>query len=520
MEQRLLPNPVQLALQYAGWIDATVQKPIAVAGTDDCLLRSLLSLESRYPLLTRNGAKRLKQLVDVGWMLRASWPRAWSDCVSSWLGSRFFFGHASQLKQATSLTSIVSSQLGRHGRDLPHWPRLMESALRFACRNKSRMLICPGTTLAEIVEHFCLTAGLPTLKALCDDETDFSRWFLHHALDDSLIGQRNTDHEILFISPATGESHASLSETPLQDRLAIVLADRVFSCKIRPAGNLETLVDARLTEARFPCASLMVALDHTQSLARQRRSAQWLSRGAVGWLLSDPHSCKNANLVRCNSSRMSARLARHTQQICSALPGSWHTLHEPDDWPYLVHCTRGLLGPLPEESIASYRNRVLVLGDSIQEQPLETLARICKEQRLRASSTITRTPTRCVSLSAVPLVPLLHRRQFRSHLNRWDWEPYGLLIRRNVLVTMGAQQVLYGGEKEFDALSSEQRPFFQPVYRKNPNAESWASEREWRIIDDLRLDRLPFDSVLIFVRTQFEARQFARTSPWPVLWVE
>ncbi len=518
MNSKLLSNQLLQALQQVGWVDkALAEIPPANPGAEPCLLRILLALETLRPFLRRDGATRLSQLVDSGWTLRSAWPRAWSDCVDNWLGSRFFFMHASQLARTTQVTSIVSSQLGRYGRGLPQWPRLIESALRYAKRDNSRLLLCPGTTLAESVEQYCLTTGVPSLKAVWNEKFTFAQWFSSLITKDTLVANRMAAHDHIFISPATRERCQALRETPLQDRVAIGLADRVFSFKIRPGGNLEKLVEARLIENCFPSGTLFVALEHSLCPGDPKSSARWLSRGAVGWILQDDRHYQNSNMARCRSA---AGALPWPHQISSPLPAIWRELKEQDSWPYLVHCTRGLSGPLPDESIESFRNRLWTSGDSIDEQPLETLARICREQRLRATSTLTRTDARCVSFSSVPLLPLLRRRKFQSHLKRWDWEPYGLAIRRDALRAMGAQPVIYGGQSDFAELDRELQPFFQPAQRENPSTESWAAECEWRIIDDVRLSNLPPASVLVFVRTRSEAQQLARHSPWPALWVE
>jgi hypothetical protein len=121
----------------------------------------------------------------------------------------------------------------------------------------------------------------------------------------------------------------------------------------------------------------------------------------------------------------------------------------------------------------------------------------------------------------VPLVELLSRRQFRSHLGRWDWEPYGILVRREALERLGARQVIYGDEAEYKQLADQDKPYFQPRGMKNTrNNQDWSSEREWRLLGDLIFAELPSESILVFVGTRTEAQQIARRCQWPVVWKE
>ena len=101
-------------------------------------------------------------------------------------------------------------------------------------------------------------------------------------------------------------------------------------------------------------------------------------------------------------------------------------------------------------------------------------------------------------------------------MNRWDWEPYGLVFCRQSLCKLGARPVTYGDEALFAKLPREEHPFFQPFGK---DSLGWQVEQEWRLLGDLNLRLLPRLSVAVFVRSEAEAVQLSRASPWPVLWV-
>ena len=115
----------------------------------------------------------------------------------------------------------------------------------------------------------------------------------------------------------------------------------------------------------------------------------------------------------------------------------------------------------------------------------------------------------------MPLDELLRRKIFRSHLGRWDWEPFGIMIRRDILERLGARPVIYGTDAEFNDLDHRDRPFFQAAGK----SDQWLSEKEWRLPSSLDLSSLPPDAVRIFVENPKSAHQFAKKFPWPVFWI-
>jgi hypothetical protein len=526
-------------LQRLGWSDeralAEPQQP-QLSHLSDCWFRASLELErSNYgayprPWLNRRGRAALERCIEAGWVLRSTWPRTWHTSVTQWLGERLILGHASLFCDSTPLISLVSSQLGRHGCHYPPWPAWIDGTLRRVQRERGRVLLAPGSTLTDSVEHFANRAALPQAKVEWEQGGDISSWLVRH-LHSLLAGQltpRQT-HQTLFLSPEISPAAVTFQPFPLQDRVSLALADRVWALSLRPGGKLQRLVERRLQDPLYLLGSMFVTLTNQPSLSGKPSTARsqaqrestgqgWLAQGAVGWVVNNPPAAPSSPVRHCrNETSQSAGV----QQWTGPLPAVWRKLKASDTSQYLVHCTRGSVGPLMDESPSSYRERVWLEGVQTVWQPLETLAHISRTGRLRAAAAMTRTESRCVSWSAVPLLPLLQRRTYRSHLARWDWEPYGLLVRRDVLQGLGAREVIYGDEQEFEQLAVCDQPFFQPRSRRDKaSVSSWTDEREWRLLGDLRLHELPPHSILAFVRTQAEAAQCARYFPWPILWVQ
>jgi hypothetical protein len=137
---------------------------------------------------------------------------------------------------------------------------------------------------------------------------------------------------------------------------------------------------------------------------------------------------------------------------------------------------------------------------------------------LIATSELVRGGVPVVSFTATPLSEMGRLRTFRSHLSRWDFEPYGVCIRRDWLQTCGARPVQYGDDSLWSRLPSEERPFFQKTESRTARGKpvDWTAEREWRHVGDVPLDEIPHDAALLFVPSRAEAELLAALSPWAI----
>ena len=120
----------------------------------------------------------------------------------------------------------------------------------------------------------------------------------------------------------------------------------------------------------------------------------------------------------------------------------------------------------------------------------------------------------------MPLVDVARLRTFRVHRGRWDFEPYGICIRRKVLQQAGARPVLYGVETDWNRLNQADRPFFQRRMSENAgtgDSINWSHEREWRVLGNVDLGRVDDESALVFVPSFEEARALLPHCRWPIV---
>ncbi len=106
-------------------------------------------------------------------------------------------------------------------------------------------------------------------------------------------------------------------------------------------------------------------------------------------------------------------------------------------------------------------------------------------------------------------------RRFQSHVARWDWEPYGIMIDRDWLESNGARQVTYIDRATAKQASEEELGFCQVISNES-GSQDWRNEQEWRIAGDVRLSQVPFSKAIVFVPTMADARAIQSLSRWPI----
>ncbi|MCR9291785.1 MAG: hypothetical protein NXI32_03640 [bacterium] len=481
-----------------------------------CWLQWLVAV----PELKPNVKRALREQLAAGFRLatcdlpmHGEAVQPWSGRSLEWIGPRYCFGHHSCLNPTRGISAIVSSRLGRRHAHLPEWPTVLESILRDITRTRSQLLLTPGSTLADAIRDFAAIAEIPTVSLQLPKANESLPAWMKKVLMQPVSKQTQP---MILLSPVALENRSEEKRDPIQDRAAIYLAERLYCLLVRQRGTIERLLDKRLSEGLHATGSIFLRLSEDSSPADR----EWLNRGVVGWyvprITPDAPWIPLQHFIHTECGRATTHTSRpRLRQLTSAIPRAWST-DDIQDWSWLTHCTRSSSGAGPDESEAVQRLRLWQAGREIEQHPLSSLERICRDGRILGSRRLMRSKLRCVSFSAVPLPQLLERRTYRSHLARWDWEPFGLLISRRALQALGAKPVIYGSEADFRQLSADQRPFYQPRGTK----QDWTQELEWRVVGDVDLSALPRDSIRLFTETREQAQRLAERYAWPVFWTE
>lgn len=298
-----------------------------------------------------------------------------------------------------------------------------------------------------------------------------------------------------------------------RDDVVIQMADQVDCVFLRAKGTIEQALRKRL--AARTDASTRIAIDDPPTDKRTCRAVKDLmEHGALGWYCAEGYCPAGYRPAKyCPAVRPLSRRSHHTPSI------RWSS----DDWArrggdsvddgWLVHCTRTCDGPWPGQTLRQHRD-ALLLGDrslalADKHSPLGSLRRILQTRRLIASALASDRTHPVVCFSAVALQTLLKRRRYRPHLHRWDYEPYGIAIRKSVASACGFEPVIYGSPADRRRLKPSQAYRFQAVGR----TYDWTAECEWRSPRDVDLDRLHPSDVRVFVRTRTEAMELPDRFP-------
>lgn len=282
---------------------------------------------------------------------------------------------------------------------------------------------------------------------------------------------------------------SSSGEGLCRDSVLIALADRIDAVYVRRGGTVERCLRSRLQALQD--ASTRIAVSGQRRCAASRL----INQGAIGWYQFKSGPAGTARSVAVSPP--------------PAIDNEW----ESGERRWLVHCTRGVSGAWPGETMRQYRDDVLLGGcRSASRGPLETLVRIIRSGRLLAGAVATRKRYPVVCFSALSLSDLLQQRRFRPQLSRWDYEPYGVAIAMSAAKSIGIRPVIYGPPQQRDEVPRAERYRFHPIGK----TFDWRRECEWRSANTIDLSKLDADDVRVFVKCEDDVSKLPRCR-WKVI---
>ncbi|QDT12213.1 hypothetical protein [Planctomycetes bacterium K23_9] len=275
-----------------------------------------------------------------------------------------------------------------------------------------------------------------------------------------------------------------------RDSVTLFLADRVDALYARRNGKIDDALRKRVE--LFGHSNTRVAVSSLPDCAAK----ELIQCGVVGWFAVD------------NSQRQPRDAIRHGELIADEDQPEW--MHRDGDW--LVHCTRACVGPWPGQTEQQYRDELLLGDDPSTRTPLDTLTRIVRSRRLLAGAVASAKAYPVVCFSAVALSELLVSRSYRQHLKRWDYEPWGIAIRKSAAIKAGIQEVIYGNKETRKKIDPRDQYRFQAAGK----TYDWTAEREWRSSADVGLDTFDRDDVRVYVASEIDRQTIEKHCPWPV----
>ena len=392
------------------------------------------------------------------------------------------------LQNARSFTVLVSSRWGHDPQR--HWDfgqLLMRSAREARCRG-AVLLVADGSAVEPWARRASKLTGAKLLRVGFGEQA------------------HQTRPQVWVKFPAGADIK--------RDEGIITMADRIDALHVRRGGCIQACLAKRLHpksgRSVAPCAVRVGVTGIPASAA-----SNLIEAGAVGWFVSqasDGRDLVDTQKPHEESPRNASGYQRvSVASITRGLSEPRHWLQESGQW--LVHCTRATKGPWPGETVIEYRDTILTHDRRIANRTaLDTLCRIIQSGELVSSAIVSSRRYPVVCWSAVPLLKLLQQRCFRSHIQRWDYEPYGVAVRMTAIRELGGRPVIYGQSGEADKLPVSER------FRHQSAGKSidWRKEKEWRLAGSLSLTSLNPCDVRIFAFDSRLSRSRLVNLPWKV----
>jgi len=419
-------------------------------------------------------------------------------------------------KPAAPWTAFVSSRLGTHLDNRIAWFRALRVGCARLAESDSPVLNVAGTTAARFLPRATELFATPRIDVLLPKPARKTpspqEWW--HSVQACPPKPRHTGALYrAFLSPryhldegtrSTATMEASIAEA---DLVALSMADEFLALHVRRGGHVHQMLHHKLTTTRTSPPPVQIAIG--ANLNTSDAQEELLNAGAVGWYLYA-------------STTTRARIASPASPVPTVAISDSQAFGDSGtaDEQYLTHCTRRRKGPWPNQSSDAYLDDLILSRPGSDHSALAALQRIVAGRQLIASGDSIRGGTNVVSFTSVPLEELQELRVFRSHRGRWDFEPYGISIRKSALRALAEStgdvhrlgEVTYGGEEDWRQLHDEERPFFQKSHSESKSGKSsnridWSAEQEWRFLGNVDLTQIKPTDAFFFVR-------FFQCEPW------
>ncbi|MEW6530307.1 MAG: hypothetical protein AB1473_05680 [Thermodesulfobacteriota bacterium] len=406
-------------------------------------------------------------------------------------------GDVSLLKEPSAC--ILNSRTPRAVDPSDNWVQGCKMLFQSVERNRWIPVSSYGRLPYELVSRMAYAKGIPIIVACMDvlpfmDRPERAVQF-QEQFRDLFACER-----ALFVSPFPPGRIPREPERGVQrDHLVAALSWRILAGEVRLQGTMEHLLQI--------AARRGIPVEKASELGIGRDSSETCS------VLPNLDSCVRRNdgiLPRCPDEGVvehsKPRTKQHDPKERPGPVGAYQALPLAN-WPprggWLVHYTRACPGPWPEQTLGDYCQTLIDGRPSSAHSAFHTLLRILEERKIRSSRRLIRGAFPCVSFTECLPDEVRDLIRWRAGLIRWSFEPYGIAVRREALGSFNVRPVIYGDEAAFQSLPEDQRFLFQ---LQKEQGEVWSLEREWRVLGDVDLDRIPANDLLVVVALLDEAR--------------
>ena len=362
-----------------------------------------------------------------------------------------------------SPTVILNSRQSKTPAGSDPWVANTVQAVKSVIDNRSPIITSIGMNTWELVLWASGEYGGRAI-ILCPRKPDTSieETIIEISVEYNLIPE---EHAWVFI-PVAEKSRSEKSWWLERDRLAVEIAENIFSVSIKGNGNLSELIE--------------IAEKIDGKSIDNRCKVEYKSDSHGKPKLVIPESCPVF-----------------------------------ENWYHLTHWTCRTYKPWPGESSADFYRAIANSDAEYPRSASQTLKRILSENRIRASGRRIRDGIQVVSFTSLEPVDALKLMKWRKRYVRPTFEPYGIAIFYRSAMQAGIRMVTYvkNGEVQID---SDVAPELSQGY----GTGDWPKEQEWRSVGDVDLSKIPEEDVVVLVPSKEEAEEFRKLTRFRVMPLE
>ncbi len=292
----------------------------------------------------------------------------------------------------------------------------------------------------------------------CDDEN--GKIIFQKTIDDFGLDIDRT--AMVFVAPEP-DSRKPKATWLKRDKAAITLANLLVPVSIRPGGKLENLLKTPGNEQEI---STKYQIEYKKPIVRPPRYE------------NESISFKHEN------------------------------------WDYITHWTRTHHGPWPGQTKRDFYSQLIKSRDVYPSSAFNVLMNIAEGGTIRASSKKIRDGLEVVGFTESTPREILSQMRWLPKRVNWNFEPYGIAIRKKAASKIGIKPVIYGYPDDYERLPKSDKPYFQNRGQKDVD---WSIEREWRHSGDLDLSKIPPEDLTFLIWRKEEIDLMRETTVSEVL---
>lgn len=417
---------------------------------------------------------------DDRWIVLDDWPGEQTPDYGEDFCWVMTAGVAEAIKQNRSI-AILSSRLPKVLDQHRHWFDAIRTIGTKLINTDNVLITATDTTADRYVQRIAALFSIQCFTVALITADKFTARRITDDSDNAKCAHNKSGRNTIYF--VTSKKHQS-------DQLLAQVADTVYGISVRANGNVAAAIERRIENSPAPSRTYLL---NAPSLSNRSQHQRLVDAGGIDWLLRPP-----VTEARPSNKTKASTIPKSNSLPCTTSISRRRAISDLDESDYLIHWTRTRVGPWPDQDHDDHLDDLIFGSVRSHRNDLRSLCRILATQRIVASPDLLRDSTPVVCFTEVPLSQIKNMTVYRKHLQRWDFVPYGVGIKKSVLEkTFGCRPVIYGDDQTWHSLAPHQRPLFQLQTSADQKID-WQQEREWRVVGDVDLRKIAVGDGIVF----------------------